>query len=82
MQFKTLLTLVSVAAVASAVPNKRDDADANLTLTTHFTTETFVATRVLQSFITKEPWVTTLTKDTTWTVAHTVTRPVSPTGRP
>ncbi|RPD55151.1 hypothetical protein L226DRAFT_538951 [Lentinus tigrinus ALCF2SS1-7] len=77
MQFKSFITLASLAALAVAAPNEiRDTPDADLTLTTHFTTETFTATRVLQSFIQKEPWVTTITTDTTWTVAHTVTRPV------
>ncbi|KAI0751883.1 hypothetical protein C8Q80DRAFT_1269051 [Daedaleopsis nitida] len=79
MQFKTLLTIASAAALAVAAPNlgvqKRDD-DPTVTLTTHFTTETFVATRILQSFITVQPWVKTITTETTWTVAHTVTRHV------
>ncbi|KAI0686147.1 hypothetical protein C8Q76DRAFT_761835 [Earliella scabrosa] len=76
MQFKTLITLAGVAAVAVAAPNgkRADEADVSPTLTTHFTTETFTATRVLQSMMTVEPFVTTVTSETTWTVAHTVTR--------
>ncbi|RDX48505.1 hypothetical protein OH76DRAFT_1404780 [Lentinus brumalis] len=78
MQFKLFITLASFAALAVAVPNeKRDAPSGDVTLTTHFTTETFTATKVLQSFIKKEPWVTTITTPTTWTVAHTVTRAVS-----
>ncbi|KAI0689481.1 hypothetical protein C8T65DRAFT_672889 [Cerioporus squamosus] len=78
MQFKSFITLASLAALAVAAPNEvRDSPDVEATLTTHFTTETFTATRVLQSFRSaEEPWVTTITTPTTWTVAHTVTRQV------
>ncbi|KAM5537774.1 hypothetical protein V8D89_008542 [Ganoderma adspersum] len=75
MQFKTLFAVLSFVAVAFAAPADSGDADAEqLTLTTHFTTDTFTATRVLQSMMTQAPFVTTLTQTTVWTVQHTVTR--------
>ncbi|KAI0666084.1 hypothetical protein C8Q78DRAFT_1083333 [Trametes maxima] len=76
MQFKTLLTLASVAAVAVAAPQDAAAADASstFTLTTALTTNTFTASKVLQIFEQADPWVTTLTTDTVWTVTHTVTK--------
>ncbi|KAI0640617.1 hypothetical protein C8Q79DRAFT_995592 [Trametes meyenii] len=77
MQFKALLTLASVAAVAVAAPQDAaaaDSASTTFTLTTALTTNTFTASKVLQIFEQAEPWVTTLTTDTVWTVTHTVTK--------
>ncbi|KAI1790628.1 hypothetical protein LXA43DRAFT_476227 [Ganoderma leucocontextum] len=79
MQFKTLLTLASFVAVAFAAPADPSDASVDagqLSLTTHFTTDTFTATRVLQSIMTQSPFITTLTQTTVWTVEHTVTRAI------
>ncbi|KAI0368389.1 hypothetical protein BV20DRAFT_969202 [Pilatotrama ljubarskyi] len=73
MQFKTFLALASVVAVAAAAPSA-ESADADKTLTTAFTTDTFTASVILQSFERVEPWVTTITTDTVWTVAHSVTK--------
>ncbi|PIL36358.1 hypothetical protein GSI_00046 [Ganoderma sinense ZZ0214-1] len=76
MQFKTLFALVSFAAVAFAAPADPADASADaeqLSLTTQFTTDTFTATRILQSMMTQAPFITTLTQTTVWTVEHTVT---------
>ncbi|KAJ3004651.1 hypothetical protein NUW54_g4710 [Trametes sanguinea] len=72
MQFKTFITLASVAAVAVAAPSGESAAIDN-TLTTAVTTNTFTASRLLQSFEPVLPWVTTITTDTVWTVTHTVT---------
>ncbi|KAI0352458.1 hypothetical protein OH77DRAFT_1428481 [Trametes cingulata] len=73
MQFKTLLALASVVAAAAAEPSG-ESADADQTLTTAFTTDTFTASMLLQSFEPAEPWVTTITTNTIWTVTHSVTK--------
>ncbi|KAH9887654.1 hypothetical protein C8Q73DRAFT_839390 [Cubamyces lactineus] len=80
MQFKTFIALASVAAVAFAAPAE-GSTDADLTLTTAVTTDTFTASRILQSFEKTVPWVTTITTDTVWTVTHTVTKE-APSGTP
>ncbi|KAI0771659.1 hypothetical protein BD413DRAFT_613159 [Trametes elegans] len=73
MQFKTLITLASVAAVAVALP-AAESAEATTPLTTQVTTNTFTASKVLESFMLKEPWITTVSTHTVWTVTHTVTK--------
>ncbi|KAI0655329.1 hypothetical protein C8Q70DRAFT_1057688 [Cubamyces menziesii] len=80
MQFKTFIALASVAAVAFAAPSE-GSADAENTLTTAVTTDTFTASKILQSFEQTLPWVTTITTHTIWTVTHTVTMEV-PSGTP
>ncbi|EIW62367.1 uncharacterized protein TRAVEDRAFT_45188 [Trametes versicolor FP-101664 SS1] len=93
MQFKSLfITLASAAAVAVAAPAGILDAaasvdasstTANVTLTTALTTDTFTASKVLQSFMKVDPFVTTITTNTVWTVTHSVTRELPPpTGTP
>ncbi|CDO69468.1 hypothetical protein BN946_scf184817.g28 [Trametes cinnabarina] len=72
MQFKAFITLATVAAIAFAAPSGESIATAD-TLTTAVTTNTFTASRLLQSFETVLPWVTTITTDTIWTVTRTAT---------
>ncbi|OJT07653.1 hypothetical protein TRAPUB_1478 [Trametes pubescens] len=85
MQFKSLfITLASATAVAVAAPaglSAAVDASAdaaNATLTTALTTDTFTASKVLQSFMKVEPFVTTITTNTVWTVTHSVTQELPP----
>ncbi|OBZ65440.1 hypothetical protein A0H81_14539 [Grifola frondosa] len=61
MLFKPLFALVSVAAVTFAAPQAATSPPVS----------TFTATRILQSFQTVSPFVTTLTSEVTWTVTMT-----------
>ncbi|EJF60009.1 hypothetical protein BD309DRAFT_853083 [Dichomitus squalens] len=82
MQFKALFALASFVSLALAAPADVVDAatpSADVSLTTHLTTDTFTATRVLESLMTTRPFITTVVTNTVWTVTHTVTREV-PTG--
>ncbi|KAI0820680.1 hypothetical protein BC628DRAFT_1395820 [Trametes gibbosa] len=75
MQIKTFFTLASVAIIASARPAA--EFPENVTLTTAVTTDTFTASKLLQSFMKVDPWVTTITTNTVWIVTQTVTQAVS-----
>ncbi|EJF60529.1 hypothetical protein DICSQDRAFT_170976 [Dichomitus squalens LYAD-421 SS1] len=76
MQYKALFVFASFAALASAAPADVVDEVSpsdDVSLTTHFTTQTFTATRILENMLTTEPYITTISTETVWTVAHTVT---------